>query len=248
MGINRVQDVPFAQIANAALRDKRLSFKARGLLAMVLSHSGEWEASREWLISQSEVDGKAAIQTALNELTELGYREVRHEQTESGIRTVVVWKHCPDEPISRPSENLTVGEPDRRANGRAIEHHPSEHNRKEHNHVRFDDFWQAYPNRKAKGAAAKAWNSAVKKADPEVIIAAAGAYARDPKRDPQYTAHAATWLNGERWLDEVEAPKSSGPGTLMEQWADEPCEHGDMRGERACALCRRKAEKGPVSA
>lgn len=103
---------------------------------------------------------------------------------------------------------------------------------------RFDEFWQVYPNRKARGAAARAWKAAIKKADPDVIIAAAEAYAADPKRDPQFTAHGSTWLNAERWLDEVEAPKQSGPVTVMDQYVDEPCPHGEPRGDRFCPMCR----------
>lgn len=106
---------------------------------------------------------------------------------------------------------------------------------------RFDEFWNTYPSRKAKGAAVRAWKAAVKKADPEVLISAAAAYARDPKRDPEFTAHASTWLNQERWLDEVEAPKQSGPVTIMDNYADEPCEHGEPRGPRWCAFCRLEA-------
>ena len=103
---------------------------------------------------------------------------------------------------------------------------------------RFDEFWQTYPSRKAKGAAVRAWKAALKKADADTLIAAAAAYARDPKRDPEFTAHASTWLNQERWLDEVEAPKQSGPVTVMDHYAEEPCEHGEPRGPRWCAFCR----------
>lgn len=66
----------------------------------------------------------------------------------------------------------------------------------------FDAFWQVYPRREAKGAARKAWDKAVAKATPEVIIEGAKRYAADPNRDQRYTAHAATWLNGERWGDD----------------------------------------------
>lgn len=67
----------------------------------------------------------------------------------------------------------------------------------------FDLFWKAYPKRTAKGAALKAYEKAVKKATPEAILAGAVKYATDPSRDPKFTAHPATWLNGERWLDET---------------------------------------------
>ncbi len=54
----------------------------------------------------------------------------------------------------------------------------------------------------AKGGALKAWQNAVKTAKPEDIIAGAKMYAKDKTRDPKFTAHPATWLNQQRWLDE----------------------------------------------
>lgn len=203
MSIQRVPQVPFAQIANEALRDRRLSFKARGLLACVLSHSGEWTAGLSWLERQSDVDGRASIQSALNELTALGYRVVHREQVDGQIRTVVVWKHAPDDAISRPTENLTVRFPDRQESGASIEHHPSEHHSLEdQKSVRFDEFWSVYPRKAAKDAAARAWQKAVRREAAEVILAGARRYADDPNRDPAFTAHAATWLNQGRWADE----------------------------------------------
>ena len=138
MTVQRVPQVPFAQIANAALRDKRLSFKARGILALVLSHSGEWSATKRWLDAQSDKDGPAAIQTALNELTELGYRTVSRERHGDGIRTVVVWRHEPKDTILCPSENLIVREPERYKTRSSIEHNSIEHNSLEHNKETVD--------------------------------------------------------------------------------------------------------------
>lgn len=67
----------------------------------------------------------------------------------------------------------------------------------------FERFWAIYPRKTAKGTARARWKSAVAKAGSvEKILAGAQRYARDPNRDPRYTAHAATWLNGERWEDE----------------------------------------------
>ena len=65
----------------------------------------------------------------------------------------------------------------------------------------FEEFWKTYPRKEAKGTARRAWLKAVRVAAPELIIAGALRYTNDPNREPSFTAHAATWLNGERWLD-----------------------------------------------
>jgi hypothetical protein len=132
VSIQRVPSVPFAQIANEALRDKRLSFKARGILALVLSHSGEWTAPMRWLESQSEHDGRAAIQAGLNELTDLGYRVVTKERQGTEIRTIVVWQHASNMSKIRPSEDVIVRESDDQQSCVSIEHHSSEHHSLEH--------------------------------------------------------------------------------------------------------------------
>jgi len=210
MSIQRVPEVPFAQIANEALRDSRLSFKARGVLALVLSNVGEWEATLRWLCKQSDKDGKHAIQQALNELTALGYRHVTKAPINGVMRTIVEWKHTSECPISRPPENPTVGKPDRHKTGGSLEHYPLEHYPTEQHQEEqsatetddFDHFWIAYPRKAGKGAARKAWVKAVTKVDSDVIIAAAMDYRRDPNREDAFTAHASTWLNDERWDDE----------------------------------------------
>lgn len=73
----------------------------------------------------------------------------------------------------------------------------------------FSRFWSVYPRKAAKGSARRAWSKAVKIADPTEIVAAATRYANDPNRDPAFTAHPATWLNGERWLDPDLPPKEN---------------------------------------
>ena len=125
MTINRVPEVPFAQIANAMLRDTRLSYKARGMLAMVLSNVGDWEAPREWLVEQSERDGRDSVQSALNELTDLGYRRVtKGNDPSTGLFvTIVEWTHEPGVPIP-PTDKPTAGKTDGRKTSRSTEHDP----------------------------------------------------------------------------------------------------------------------------
>lgn len=249
MGINRVEGVPFAQIANVALRDRRLSFKARGILAMVLSNVGEWEATASWIMEQSESDGLTSIQSGLNELTDLGYRVVYHERDADGrVRTVTEWFHTDKE--TRSSGNPVAGKPDRRETRAAIEDYPLEHHTKNTivrkpasiaSNPAFQAFWDAYPRKEGKGHAKRAWMKAIKSCDPEIIVQGAERYRDDPNRDKQYTRLPATWLNGECWDDDP-LPKRDGqpvggPVTVMDQYT-EPCEHGDPRGTDRCALCR----------
>ena len=62
----------------------------------------------------------------------------------------------------------------------------------------FDEFWQAYPKRVARGKAEKAYQSIIKnkKATPEELLAGAMRYAAERSgQDPQYTKHPASWLN-----------------------------------------------------
>jgi len=68
----------------------------------------------------------------------------------------------------------------------------------------FAAFWDTYPLRRDKAAAAKAYRAAVAKVDdPETLIKAAAAYRDEPGRTGQYTKHPATWLKHECWLDEA---------------------------------------------
>ena len=69
------------------------------------------------------------------------------------------------------------------------------------NSLAFELFWNTYPIKVGKATAMKAWIKAVKRGTAEVIISGAERYAKDPNRDPAFTAHPATWLNGDRWLD-----------------------------------------------
>lgn len=81
----------------------------------------------------------------------------------------------------------------------------------------FAAFWKAYPRKVAKGAARAAFGKALKKVDPQVLIAAAGAYATDPQRKPDYTKHPATWLNAECWEDQPDLERRHAKGVIAAQ-------------------------------
>jgi hypothetical protein len=75
--------------------------------------------------------------------------------------------------------------------------------------IDFNSFWEVYPRRQGKGHAKSAWEKAVKKVAPEIIIESAKKFALDPNRDEQFTPHPSTWLNQERWGDEALPAKNS---------------------------------------
>lgn len=70
----------FTQIANAVLRDARLSLRAKGLLVQLLSHEDGWQQSMTYSQSQC-LDGKDSIRSGFQELEQAGYawRERRRD-------------------------------------------------------------------------------------------------------------------------------------------------------------------------
>lgn len=73
----------FTTISNQAIRDSRLSFKARGLHHLLLSYPDDWEVNLKHLSSQSDVDGRTAIAAGIRELIEAGYI-IRRQTREAG--------------------------------------------------------------------------------------------------------------------------------------------------------------------
>lgn len=63
----------YTVISNSAIRDSRLSFKARGLHHLLLSYPDGWQINTDHLSGQSDKDGKTSVLSALKELEQLGY-------------------------------------------------------------------------------------------------------------------------------------------------------------------------------
>jgi hypothetical protein len=85
----------------------------------------------------------------------------------------------------------------------------------------FEDFWGVYPRKVGKGAARKAYRNALKRASEAEILAGAKVYAAS-KPEPQYTAHATTWLNADRWLDEPERKPGATVVGFRKEFKPEP--------------------------
>lgn len=103
-------------------------------------------------------------------------------------------------------ENAT---PNRYPNRSPITQKPEARSQKEKDQSEdtFPDWYTAYPKHVGRGQAEKAYRQALKKAEPSVLLSAAQRFAvASAGKDPQFIAHPATWLNGERWLDDAAPP------------------------------------------
>ncbi len=73
----------FTQIANSCLRDKRISWKAKGLMAYFMSHDVTW-IFRESKIIDDSTDGRDSVRAGLKELITFGYLKKLTQTRENG--------------------------------------------------------------------------------------------------------------------------------------------------------------------
>jgi hypothetical protein len=92
----------------------------------------------------------------------------------------------------------------------------------------FDAFWTAYPRKVGKAYARTAWTKALKRgADPAAVVAAVprhAAYWHQTQTQAQYIPYPSTWLNGDRYEDDLQTPQQPADTTRQpqhERWADQ---------------------------
>lgn len=193
-------DDQFVQIPNAWLRDGRLSLKARGLLAQIMTHREDWSLSINRL-AQDNNEGKHAIRAAIAELERHGY--LVRDQLNEGRFAESVWT-TQDPPISadNPLPENPLSENPLSENQTPKKNTNKEQQLKEKylkNTSEFEEFWNEYPRKVDRAKAQRAFKSALTRAKFEDILAGAIAYRTDPRRDPNYTKYPATWLNADAW-------------------------------------------------
>ncbi|WP_426325692.1 hypothetical protein [Microbacterium sp. E-13] len=109
MGINRTDlpvDTNFTRVPNAWLRDKRLSRRARGLLAELMSHEVGWHVSVASL-QKSGTEGRDAIRSAIDELRAAGYLRLSQSRGERGRFNEVEYELAP--PFTADGKSDTGG-------------------------------------------------------------------------------------------------------------------------------------------
>ena len=107
MGVIRIQkNSNYVVMSKVGLHDDRLSWKAKGLLAYMLSMPNDWKFYDDELEKHAK-DGKDALKSAIKELKQYGYmrRERRHnEQGKFEWETVVYEEPYTEKPsMEKPS-------------------------------------------------------------------------------------------------------------------------------------------------
>lgn len=227
----------FTMLPNELLEDTSLSFKARGLLAYLLSRPDGWHTDATELASCGP-DGRTAMLSGLRELEEAGYLHRKQFRDAQGQFFTECWVQdtpgvrFPDsgESDSRQPDSVSkngtkeLEDPPLPPTGEGGDEEPLDAlftadfeqgfvetvapSKPRDDDPGFLAFWSVYPRHIAKQNARKAWRTAIRGgAVPGEIIAGAEHYRDDYKRKSkgiEFTAHPATWLNGQRWLDWAE--------------------------------------------
>lgn len=113
----------------------------------------------------------------------------------------------------------------------------------------FERFWAAYPRRDGKAVAARAFAKALKRkgVTAEQLIDAATRRVSIPSTERRFIPMAATWLNGERYLDALDTtPKTQNSDKLVAMyeplWGDPPRPTQEQPEEDLDDLRRRQAD------
>lgn len=201
----------FTQIPNAWARDDRLGYRAKGILLLLMSHQDGWRISLEHLANDGP-DGITAVRTAILQLQECGYLSrnlIRNDKNQvEGSEWII---QDPFENLN--SENLKSGNQIENLNSENLalkNNNIKEDNRKSDILDAFEKFWGVYPRKVGKAAALKAFEKAAKKADPAYIIMYVITWCNQGNLpEMQYIPHPTTWLNQERWNDDLSAVAQS---------------------------------------
>lgn len=215
----------FTVLYNTMITDKRLSLKARGLFAVMMSRPDEWKFSVSGLAAFTG-EGKDAIRSGLMELERVGYllREQGHKDDGTfGGNVYILQDFAP--PLSGKPDNGEIplsgntDDGENRQRETPLSGNPTQRNKdlKERKtkeppvYPTGDDpfltFWKAYPKKVKKKRAWKIWC----KLQPDTALVSVIMDALDKQKrsdrwrreDGRYIPDPTTWLDGHRWEDEL---------------------------------------------
>lgn len=201
-------DYQYAAIPNHWLRDNRLSLKAIGLLAQLMSHSVGWQVSVRGLALANKVS-RDQIAAALKELETYGYIKRTQTRGDNNRWGEAIYETCdpiegelpvtekplPEKPVT---ENPTAKKPTNK------ETNNKETNRKHEYADSFELFWKQYPRKEAKPKAAREFAKLANELGADYLMQQLLIWLSHPsKADRQFWPYAERWLRDRRFDDEL---------------------------------------------
>ncbi len=160
--------------------------------------------------------GQRKIADSLDRLEKLGVIGVERSGERQAVSVTFyreVWERCalpPTEAALPPTEEVA-------ASHGGTEEEKKKEKEEERAIDGFEAFWRACPKRVDKAKARRAYLKPLKAGVlPETLLKAMEAYGESVKgSEPRFVAHPSTWLNGERWNDEVPSKGKVGAKTRI---------------------------------
>jgi hypothetical protein len=257
----------FTVVDNSLLEDERLSWGAKGLLTYLLSKPDGWEINQAHIENTGSA-GRYKVRKLFAELYEFGYLVQRQIRSAKGFLTgcevILVESPTAENRNAVKPESRITGKPDNR---RQVNTDTSVNTETTVNtdlsgdvpspmpKSRFDDFWKAYPKKRGKKPVSDIWKRKHLDDRADLLIADIANRIRNDRRwldgfipDPK------TYLNQERWTDEIELQKEQSNGrrdgrqkTFDEIQADLRATAERLAGDGGAGSGDRTLEPHPVS-
>ncbi len=234
MGVRRTAlefEGQYVQIPNAWLRDKRLSRRARGLLAEIMSHRVGWHVTTRTLASAGP-EGRDAVRTALGELVAFGYLrraqgradggtfgEIEYELSEP---TVAGFSGHGEETPGQTVAGFTVAGSAVDGESATKKNTSIEDQQREVLSDLLDVLWMMWPSsrRSTRKVVERSLKTALKSTDAPTLIETVkqhtDVWASWPQSEQQYVPLLSTWLNQERWTGAVPQPRGGARLTAVD--------------------------------
>jgi hypothetical protein len=207
MSILRVEkNGNYVVMNRTALNDKKLSWKAKGIMAYMLSMPDDWVFYMNELTSHS-TDGEKAFRSGLKELKDFGY--VRRQPVRENNK-IVGWETIVSEIPSQTLDNTLLADFVHVENVQVqkdvlLSTEKKLSTDKTNYSPEFLEFWNLYPNKKEKTQAYKAFNKVIKKHSLQIILEGTAKYSKSVQgTEKKYIKHGATFLNNKSFLYEDE--------------------------------------------
>jgi hypothetical protein len=214
------------QILNAVFEHSKTRHSTR-LLMLALADRAD-DKGRAWPsiadIMRRTGLSRGAIHGAMREAGEIGELTIKHFAGPKLCNVYLIHVHTrsDSEPVQTLNPVQILNRPVQTLNSTRSDSEPKPHrtpknpksSRKPVNEPQaeadFASFWQAYPRKKGKAAARKAWKAAKNLPDTDALRAAIKQQTKSEQwSNPRFIPYPATWINGERWNDEPDPPKSA---------------------------------------